>query len=306
MRVPLCLMLGALLLMAVTWVTVVATASDNLAAASPTHTGSTVAEEFPVTPYEEPLDIDPPEQTLFELPPEFPNAEQLRIIGRIAEGIYKERTMKGHTPYFFCGEAYKGEEAKDLATEVAYHVVKAAWEASTDDQELNVWGWAGTLLNEGGMDICTLGMNPRKAAYLLGILEPRRLTVSHTKEDVLRAINHDKMKSLFKTYDLGMGQTLDSHYKRWMRMEGKPCKPEDLLEWEGFYWQAKYMHSLAVKFNTDRPWMYWPGYRAPWKDFRVTQHAKKLGAKPEEIGAVTPGNHKKPQNYGRAQVLISL
>lgn len=240
---------------------------------------------------------DPLPVTEYVEPKTFLSKEQLRTIGRLAEGIYKARTMKGTVPYWFCGEAYEGAEAKNLAMTVAWHVVKSADEASDDRRTLNVWGWAGTLLNEGGMDLCTLGMNPRKAAYHLGILKKRRRTLSHTKAEVLKAIHNTQMKGMFKTYDLGMAQTLDRHYKYWLKCERKQGGPEDLLEWRGLYWQAVYMHGLAVDYDTDRPWMYWPGYRAPWKDYRVTQHARRLGATPEEIGPVTHGDRKKPKCY---------
>jgi hypothetical protein len=307
MRVPLSLMLAALILLVIAWVSIAGPSKNSIAEASPTTTESIVKPKpAPMTLWEEPLDVDPPEQTLYIPPPEFPNKEQLVLIGRIADGIWKERTYKGKTPYFVCGEAHKDEAAKEKAMEVAYHVVRAAWLASDDRRTLNVWGWAGTLLNEGGMDICTLGMNPRKAAYKLGVLKPRRRTLSHTKEDVIRAINHPRMKALFKTYDLGMGQTLDIYYRRWAKREGIEGVPEDLLEWKGFYWQAIYMHGLAVRHNTDRPWMYWPGYRAPWKDYRVYQHARKLGATKEEIGPITPGDWNKPKHYGVSALVESL
>jgi len=252
--------------------------------------------EEPYCWQEEPL-ADPLPVTEYVEPPTFPSKEQLRIIGRLAEGIYKVRTMKGNAPYWFCGEAYEGAEAKNLATTVAWHVVKSADEASDDRRTLNVWGWAGTLLNEGGMDLCTLGMNPRKAAYRLGILKKRKRSLSHTKDEVLEAIRHEKMKDLFSTYDLGMAQTLDIHYRKWLKWEGKYGSAEDLLEWKGLYWQATYMHGLAINYDTDRPWLYWPGRRSPWKDYRVVQHAKRLGATQEEIGPITPGDWKKPKCY---------
>ena len=214
---------------------------------------------------------------------DFPRAEHLRLIGRLAEGIYKVRTMGGKVPYWYCGMPHRGTLARDLAMTVAWHTVRAAHLASDERRELNVWGWAGTLSNEGGFDICSLGTNPRRLAYRLGVLTPRRLTLSHTKDDVRRAITDPRMESRCRTYDLGMAQTLDTHYRRWLRRNHQQGDKTDLLEWKGFYWQATYMHSLAVLHETDRPWMYWPGYRAPWKDKRVTRHARLLGATKEEI-----------------------
>ena len=244
------------------------------------------------------LDVPPPTTTWCETdgwcPPEFvpgpttedvafPRPEHLKLIGRIADGIYKVRTRKGTVPYWYCGAPHRGELARDLAMTVAWHTVRAAHLARDERRTLNVWGWAGILSNEGGFDICSLGTNPRRLAYRLGVLTPRRLTLSHTKDDIRRAITDPKMEARCRSYDLGMAQTLDTHYRKYLRREGLEGDKRDLLEWKGFYWQAVYMHELAVLYNTDRPWLYWPGYRAEWKHEKVRRHARRLGATRSEI-----------------------
>jgi len=289
MKVVVSLMMCTLIMLGVAWLSVA-----ESSAGSETSEQTTEPLTYPTTEWDEPLDIDPLPSTELQMPPEFPDLDQLRIIGRIADGILKQRTLKGAIPYWFCGEPYEDEAAKDLAMEVAYHVVRSAWLASDDRRTLNVWGWAGTLLNEAGMDLCTLGLNPRRTAYRLGLLKPRRLTVSHTKEEILRVIKHPRMLNLHSTYDLGMAQTLDKYYKNWLRAERIEGSPDDLLEWKGFYWQATYMHGLAIKHETDRPWAYWPGHKAAWKDHRVSKHARLLGATLEEIGPTIPGIKTKP------------
>jgi hypothetical protein len=240
--------------------------------------------EYCVTEYEEPLDVDPPPVTEYVAPPEFPSAAQLKLIGRLSEGIYKNRTHKGEThPYWFCGEPHRGEPAKALAVEVAWHIVRSAWKASDERYEINVWMWAGLINNESGFDPCAFGTNPRTVAYRIGVLKRRRLTVSHTREQVIEAITNPRMKSLFRAFDLGMGQTLDVYYLKWLAREGLEGEPADLLEWKGFYWQAQYMHSLAIERRTKRPWMFWPGYRAKWKHAKVKLFARGLGARRDEL-----------------------
>ena len=294
MRVPVSLMLGTVAALIAGWLFL--TGSSAEVRASTPHTLNTPVKSpvYGRTVLEEPLDIDPLPQTVYVPEPGFPNAEQVKVIGRIAEGIYKERTQNGNLPYWFCGEPYEGVEAKELAMQVAWNVVRSAHLASDDRKEINVWMWAGLLLNEGGMDLCTLGINPRKTAYQYNILKPNKRTVSHTREEVLYAINHEKMKNLFPVFDLGMAQTLDIHYKRYLRDERKEGTPTDLLTWKGFYWQAEYLHDLAIFYDTDRPWTYWPGYKAAWKDFRVSKFARRLGATKEEVGRITPGIWSKP------------
>jgi len=245
----------------------------------------------PTTEFVEPLDVDPLPVTEFDpigaLKAHgryFPSDDQLKTIGRLADGIYKVRTVKGSVPMWYCGEPYEGDAARELSMTIAWHVVRSAWEASDDRFELSPWLWAGLISTESGFDLCTLGLNPRRAAYRLGVLKPRKRTISHTREEVIRAINDPKLSSLFPRFDLGMGQTLDSHYRAYLRFENKEGKSEDLIEWSGFYWQATYLHGLAVRHQTKRPWAFWPGYRAAWKDAKVTRYARALGATPEEVG----------------------
>jgi hypothetical protein len=297
MRVPLGLLTGAiglLLIAAVTLANTTEQTSVTVPEAAPEEQPIAVPlEPAPVlmTPYEEPLDIAPEEQTVHVDPPEFPEKEHLQLIGRIAEGIYYWKVgKKEERKWYFCGEPYEKEEAKDLAVEIAYHFVHATWLVEQNlEYELNVWGALGTSANESSFDLCAFGLYPRKAAYKTldkqgkKVLKPNRLTVSHTFKEVVRAIHHEKMVAKFRTYDLGMLQTLDMFYRQYLRAERMDGKREDLMTWEGFYWQIHHMAKRGKFHDTDRPWMYWPGYRSEKYDKKVTKHAKRLGAKDYEI-----------------------
>jgi len=226
--------------------------------------------------------------------PGFPDEDQLRLIGRLADGIYKwkvrPRTVEGRdgtpdevvagAPFYFCGKRMDLVEAKELSALIAYHIVKASWEVSSGDHPVNVWGVAGTMANESSFDLCAFGLYPRKEAYKTKdsrgrpILKPSRLTVSHTREEVINAITHPKLKKKFRAFDLGLLQVLDLYYKG---------KSEDLLTWEGFYWQVAHMEQRQRRHRTKRPWAYWPGSHSQRYDNKVTRLARRLGATSTEI-----------------------
>ncbi len=222
------------------------------------------------------------EQTISIIPepeiekPIFPNEEQLKLIGRLSKGIFKLKKRK--YPYE-CGVRLDDDKLKENALTWAYHVVKASWEASDEGDELNVWGLAGTISIESKFDLCTFGLYPRKAAYRTKykgkpILKPSRVSISHTYEDVVKAIYNPKLKRQFAAYDLGALQVLDKYYQG---------KPEFLMTREGFYWQVNWMMQKQRRHKTKRPWAYWPGYFAQWKHDKVVRHARKLGATPQDL-----------------------
>lgn len=296
MRVPLGLILCTIILLIVAAVAIASPGSTTVLV--PDEETKEVATKIiqepqlePMTPYLEPLDIDPEEQTIHVDPPEFPKKEHLKLIGRIAEGIYYLKVgKKEERAFYFCGKPVRTEEAKDLSVEIAYHFVHAAWLVQENmEYDLNVWGALGTSANESSFDLCAFGLHPRQAAYKTydkngkKILKPSRLTISHTFEEVVKAIHHERLSSKFRTYDLGMLQTLDMFYRQHLRAEKLEGKREDLMTWQGFYWQMHYMAERGRFYDTDRPWRYWPGYESEKYDNKVTKWAKKLGATDQEI-----------------------
>ena len=215
--------------------------------------------------------------------PVFPDERQLKLIGRLADGIYKwkarVRDGQEHYPYYECGVRYTGDAAKERALLWAYNIVRASWEAAEEDETLNEWGVAGTVASESAFDLCAFGTYPRKAAYQTldrgkPILKPSKLTASHTYKEVVYAINHPKLKSKFRTYDLGGLQVLALYYDGPM---------EKLLTWEGFYWQVNWMMKKQRRMKTERPWAYWPGHYAEWKHQKVAMYARQIGATSKEI-----------------------
>ncbi len=219
-------------------------------------------------------------------PNAFPNEDQTITIGRIAKGILKTKARAGG--WWECGKRIEGDEAQgDLALEYAHAIVKYSHEASQlmirsrsgKYAKLNPWGLAGTVFNESNFDRCALGLHPRRKAYALGLIKPRRETISHTEKEVLRAVRSRKLQKFFPKsgYDLGTAQLLsrfypDRHdYDLMISLNGSTEAA------------AKNMISRAVYNDTERPWAYWPGHKSKSYDRKVTKRARMLGATSKDI-----------------------
>jgi hypothetical protein len=215
--------------------------------------------------------------------PEFPNKEQLKLIGRLAEGAIEWKMKEGG--WWECGVFYdKEEDVKRLALLYSYEIVKAVHEVSdgegTDDRwTLNAWGLAGTMKNESQWDRCAFGLYPRKAAYKMGLLKRRKRCISHTEEEVLRALADEGMQRLYKKtgVDLGTAQVLSRFYEN-------PKDYKRMLSLRGSTMQAAVtMRKRSRMFGTNRPWRYWRGYNCEWYDDKITRKARSLGATRKEI-----------------------
>ncbi len=244
---------------------------------------------YPVTRWEAPLDVDPYETTEFDesLMPEVekssvwkPNKEELILIGRLATGFAK---WKSHG-WWECGVLYETkEDIGDLALKYAFEIVRSVSIVSAGDDgetwKLNAWGLTGTMMNESRLDRCALGTHPRKRAYQLGLIKRRKRCISHTEEEILKAVTDKKMLRFFKKtgYDLGTGQLLSRFYP-------KDVSFKEMLSVRGGTLEAAWtMKRRGRWYKTDRPWTYWPGHKADWYDVKVTRWARKIGATKADI-----------------------
>jgi hypothetical protein len=196
----------------------------------------------------------------------------------LAEGLKRLKLRKGG--WWECGKLIEGEKSiGNRALIYAYEIAKACALMSGDQFELNVWGVAGTILNESGFDRCALGLYPRRMAYKLGVLKKRKHCISHTRDEVLKALEHKELKKAFAFtgVDLGPGQLLSRFYDR-------PNDYRAMMELEySLVNTARVMRNRARWHGTKRPWLYWPGPRSDWYDKKVTKRAKRLGARKDEI-----------------------
>jgi len=231
------------------------------------------------------FDADPYPMTEWRGPvakkaPSFPNAHQLKLIGRLAEGIAK---YKGGS-WWECGrEMVQQEEIEDRALFYAYEIVRAADEVSDHEENakftLNPWGLAGVIRNESQFDRCALGTHPRRTAYRLGLLKKQKRCISHTEEEVLAVVQNEDMNTYFKRsgFDLGTAQLLSRFY-------ADPKDFKAMLSVRGSTTEAAYaMRRRGRIFGTKRPWLYWRGYHCQWYDDKISRWARQLGALRGEI-----------------------
>jgi len=225
---------------------------------------------------------------------EFPRKHHLALIGRLSEGIYKWKKHHGEVPWYFCGERHSEEESKDLAVEVAFHIVQATWLAERKMQiPVNPWGVAGIAANESRFDRCAFGLYPRLASYeMVGedgepLLEKNRYAASHSEVQVRRAVESPALQAKFKAFDLGLLQVLDVYYfgDVCQHPRSEECRERrmELLTWPGFYWEVEHFADRSRLHRTSRPWMYWPGARSMKYDGKVVRHARLMGASITEI-----------------------
>lgn len=231
------------------------------------------------------FDPDPlPETEFKELPKVFmevfPNEHQLKLIGRLADGIVKDKRGM----WWECGELLdQDDDIKDRSVFYAFEIVRALDVVFSDDSEdvfaSKVWGLAGTIKNESNFDRCAFGLYPRRKAYEMGLIKPRRKCISHSEKEVLGAVRSESLQKYFKRsgFDLGTAQVLSRFYSN-------PRDYENMLSVRGSTMEAAYhMHAKVRVHRTDRPWAYWPGHRSRKYDRKVTKWARRLGAEYGEI-----------------------
>ena len=198
--------------------------------------------------------------------------KQMKIVGRLAQGIAKQKYKNGWPE---CGRWVTEKKAiDDLAIQYAFAIVRAAWEVSGDDFILNPWGLAGVIKNKSNFDRCALGLYPRRKAYELGILKRRKRCISHTEEEILKVVNHPKMKNLFSRsgYDIGSTQLLSRFYSN--PNDFKQMMSLDYGVAEG----AREMRHRGRIYRTPKPWAFWRGYNCGWYEDKIKRRMKKLGA----------------------------
>jgi hypothetical protein len=231
----------------------------------------------------------------------FPKEDDVRLIGRISQGVKKIGYVKGGgrwwTCWWTCGEIVKPEEEDDLALKWAYRIVYLAWEYSDNNSDdgitINPWGIFGTAANESGFDICALGPWPRKWGYDNKTIKKRKLCISHPYSEIKATMLHPKGIERWKTSGIDAAPL----HQLWRCDEKGMCKPKfnhrDRLPpipldevfslGKGFEYNVRKMKKDAIDFKTDRPWLYWPGHRSTKYDEKVTRWARKGGATKDEI-----------------------
>jgi len=269
-------------------------------------------QDFPICEYAEPLDIDPlpvtelDDSELHASAPRqdgFPSIEQLKLIGRMARGVIRVAHHKGGGKWWECGTAYSEEEEQDAALDWAYRIVFLSWEYSDVGTDggfiMEPWGVFGTAANECGFDRCALGLYPRKWAYQEGIIKKRRRCISHTAEEISRAVMSEDGLEQWRSTGIDSGPL----HELWLCRDSG-CKPkynislpripfsEVMSLGKGFEYNVRQMRKRADRNSTNRPWRWWRGSETHWYDEKIVRWARMGGASLEEIGPAGPGQRK--------------
>jgi len=240
--------------------------------------------QFPVTLFDE---------TKIKNPNKFPTKEQLKTIGKLAEGIKKIALQKGAGRWWVCGDTLPKEEVDDFAIEWAFRIVQLSHKYSDERATINPWGIAGTAANESGFDPCALGKWPRKWGYEHGTMKPRKLTLSPKYTEIKRTLSHPKGVSRWETIGLDAAPL----HILWNCNHKKMCNlkyPRGLdlpdLTYEevfslgkGFEYCVLTLRQNAINYSSETPWAYWPGHYSRVYLRKIERWAKRMGATPQDI-----------------------
>jgi len=207
-------------------------------------------------------------QTLAQAPVE------ASVTERLAAGILRWKVESSNGRWWQCGE-----QVADPAPNAQ------AWSAAivaASGSDLNPWGMAGIIANESRFDECAIGKKTRDWAYANRLLTPRRLTISHTRADVLRVIRDPRRVAAHPAVDLGPAQMMYGMVYRGdvtalLAVEsGVALAAVELRRRQGIL--APYDRRIA-----ERPWASWPGMYREAYDRRVVALARALGATEQDI-----------------------
>jgi hypothetical protein len=222
----------------------------------------------------DPADIDWPQTIHVDEEATSLPLEQVRLIGRLASGIVHDWVdMRNRGLWFECGLRYETRSEKEAAaTSWAYHIVRAA-----ESNGVNPWGLAGTIANESNFDRCAIGYHPRTWAVKHNMLKKKRRTISYSAAEVLAAYQSIAATRAWRDtgWDVGPCQMLSRFY---------PGSIEDMFTLlPGVDICAMEMSARSQMFDSKRGWRWWRGRETDWYDERITRHARRLGARRDEI-----------------------
>ena len=198
--------------------------------------------EVNTTKLVEPLPIDPQPTT---------NWREDKTIKRIANEIYRWKNRAGS--WYECGKSYNKEEMIENAYDWAYNMVRAANTISTDKWKMDPDGFKYTAAIESGFDRCALGIGSRHWGIKHKILPYKKMTISYTKEEVLKVVKDKRHKKRFRASDLGGFQLMHPTFY------SGPV--EDMVNLtKGMNVVANEMLARKHYCKTVRPWECWWGY----------------------------------------------
>jgi hypothetical protein len=233
-----------------------------------------IDENLPLEEFPESLESDGCEDEGDRLETQL-DEDQIRLIGKLSQGIRKLVRIRDHGNWYYCGEKLGEYEQIEISTAIAYRTVVSQYELGLD---VSPWGIIATAYNESGLDPCALGIYPRKWAYKKGMLRKRKKTCSHTRNEVLSFINNPVAKKRYSKsgFDLGICQVLSRFYR------GQ--EPDMLSMTDGIRMCIVEMQHRSRRNKTNKPWLYWKGTRKTgWYRNRIRKWAKIMGATKKDM-----------------------
>ncbi len=229
------------------------------------------------------------------VPPSADLVARARLVGRLSLGVERIGRMKGGGRWWECGEIYDDAGARGAAIAWASRIVALAADysdhGSTGGRTINPWGVAGTAANESGFDRCALGKWPRRWAYERDYLPKPLRSISYTFAQIEYVLTRPDGAERWAT----VGFDAAPLHELWRCREGR-CAPKFNPEGlpplalaevfslgRGFEYDVRKLKKIAIQQRTDRPWLFWRGYRAEWYDEKVTRWARLMGARRGEI-----------------------
>lgn len=208
-------------------------------------------------------------------------AQAGEVADRLAAGMERWKRAGASGRWWSCGVAQ--EDGTGIARELGERI-----EAEAAEQGLNPWGLAAVLAKESKFDECALGKRSRDLGYREGILKRNRLTISHTKEDVLAVLASKAWRAEVGKADLGLPQVMWPTVYR-----GDPAA---LLDREAGVREAALEMAqrvrrvgAVVRVALLRPWGTWPGWYDTTYDESIVRHARALGATGADLADVPRG-----------------
>jgi hypothetical protein len=206
---------------------------------------------------------------------------------RLAAGMERWKRAGASGRWWSCGVAQ--EDGGAIARELAGRLVD---EAAAQGQ--NPWGLAGMMAKESAFDECALGKRSRDLGYEMGILKRNRLTISHTRDDVLAVLASKRWRQEIGKADMGLPQVMYPTIYR-----GDPAA---LLTREvGVQFAAAEMARRARRIGAyvavalTRPWSTWPGWYDAKYDASIVRYARALGATEADLPRAPKGRAGRPR-----------
>ena len=180
-------------------------------------------------------------------------------ISKFSSGIRNFKTEIDRGYWWSCGRLLAEEEFQEKSEHWARAFLTRVEDYGIDPTAV------GVIANESRFDECALGPAARNWAYKSRKLRPRRMGISHTKVEVIRAIEAYRKEFPRKSVDCGPFQVL------WPRFTNDATLEEALSIEHGLDIGFRELQRRGRMFDTNRPWIFWPGSKpSRWYDRRIS------------------------------------